>query len=393
MPNIDRVLHLVLEADGISRSALAERAGLSRSAVATLVTTLIANGQVREAGPQSGGVGSGQGRPSALLHPVLQPAIALGLDFGHKHVSVAASDLEGTTIGTRRVRFDVDTKAHEAIDLAMMLVDDILAEHGRADVPTVAAVASIPGPIDLVTGIVQSPTILAGWVGLDPAAEIAARLGTPVSVHNDANLGAWGERVYGAGRGVDDFVYIKASDGIGAGIIVDGRILAGSRGLAGEIGHTPSDAEGQLCRCGNNGCIEMVASSTAVRAKLAIVNPYFDPTESLASLTDSVSKRILAEAGRALGKAIADVCNLLNPSAVIIGGELGEAGDAFVRGVRESVDRIAQPATAATVEILVAETGRDAELMGALAKAVSEGRQLAVSAGAPDHPHRTGART
>ena len=380
MSNLDRVLKLIIDSEGISRTMISERSSLSRSAVAALVSTLIASGRVQEGDAAAGGPGSGQGRPSALLRAVVPRAIVLGLDFGHKHVSVAAADLEGTTLGTRRVRFDVDTNAHEAIDLAKMLVDDVLSECSPAGVPTVATVASIPGPIDLLTGIVQSPTILAGWVGLDPAQEIATRFGTPVSVHNDANLGAWGERVYGAGRGVDNFVYIKASDGIGAGIIVDGRILAGSRGLAGEIGHTASDPEGQLCRCGNSGCIEIVASSSAVRARLAIVNPYFDQSEPLAALTDSASKRILADAGRALGKAIADTCNLLNPSAIILGGELGEAGDAFVLGVRESVDRLAQPATAATVTIVVAETGRDAELKGALARAISEGRKSSLAA-------------
>lgn len=380
MSNADRVLQLIVESDGISRSMIADRASLSRSAVATLVSTLVATGRVREGEGTKGGPGTGQGRPSAFLHAVVPTALVLALDFGHKHVSVAAADLEGATIGTRRVRFDVDTNAHEAIDLAKSLVEDILSEHSPSDIPTVATVASIPGPIDLLTGIVQSPTILAGWVGLDPAHEIATRLGTPVSVYNDANLGAWGERIYGAGRDVDNFVYIKASDGIGAGIVIDGRILAGSRGLAGEIGHTASDPEGQLCRCGNSGCIEIVASSSAVRARLAIVNPYFDQSEPLAALTDSASRRILADAGRALGKAIADTCNLLNPSAIIIGGELGEAGDAFVLGVRESVDRLAQPATAASVSIVVAETGRDAELMGALARAVSDGRRASLDA-------------
>jgi len=374
--NRDRVMSFVVSRPGASRAEIADALGISRSSTALTVAELIGSMRLEERGATPGGSGAGSGRPTSRLYPVLAPGVVLALDFGHKHVAAAVTDLEGSIIGRRRTDFNVDDDAIGAIDLAAELVSGILNEKNFSVADLSATVASIPGPIDSRSGIVRSPMILSGWVGLDPAEEISRKIGTEVSVYNDANLGAWGERMYGAGREYDDFVYVKASDGIGAGLVINGALVHGARGLSGEIGHTPTEADA-LCRCGNSGCIEVVASGAAVRAKLAYTHSGIAPGQSLMSLTDSVSERIFSEAGRALGKVLADVCNLLNPSALIVGGELGEVGEPFVGGVRESVDRIAQPATAASVRVIPSQLGRHAEIMGAIAMAVEIGREKA----------------
>ena len=214
-----------------------------------------------------------------------------------------------------------------------------------------------------------SPTILSGWVGLAPAAELERRIGTPVHVENDAMLGAYGELMRGAGRsGYRDFLYVKASHGIGAGVVIAGQPYRGGTGLAGEIGHTLLAGRSELCRCGTRGCLEAVVSVPGVRAQIAHTRPGSDPDAvDLADLDDDpIAARVLIGAGRILGQALADLVNLLNPTAVIIGGELGSTDGPFVEGVREAIRQHAQPATADAVDIVPAVLRNRAELTGGL---------------------------
>src|SRR5205823_9499384 len=133
----------------------------------------------------------------------------------------------------------------------------------------VGAGIGIPGPVDREHGTAGSATILPGWVGLRIASEMQRRLGIPVEIENDANLGALAELTWGAGRDCSNFAYVKAATGIGAGLVIDGRLLRGASGTAGEIGHTTLDEEGALCYCGNRGCLETVASGPAILALVA----------------------------------------------------------------------------------------------------------------------------
>jgi predicted NBD/HSP70 family sugar kinase len=240
-----------------------------------------------------------------------------------------------------------------------------------------AVAAGIPGPLDLHSNRVRSPTILASWVDVAPDAELARRIGRPVEVANDADMGARGELYYGAARGCRDFVYVKASHGIGAGLVLGGETYRGAIGVTGEIGHTQVGGAGKLCRCGNRGCLETVVSITEFRRQLAEarVDASVDDEPSLTAIGgDPVAARLLAEAGRTLGRVLADLCNCLNPAAIVLGGELGAIGGPFARGVRESIDRSAQPAVAEAVDIRPAQLGLRSELLGAVATAAAAAR-------------------
>jgi predicted NBD/HSP70 family sugar kinase len=250
---------------------------------------------------------------------------------------------------------------------------DLLSQAGVPLSQVIAVVAGIPGPVDPRTRALRPPAILAAWAGRDAGHELATRLGRPVEVANDADLGALGELRYGAGRGRQDFVYVKASHGVGAGLVLGGRIYRGTAGIAGEIGHTSLPDATEWCRCGNRGCLETVVSLAPLRRRLARigVSPAAGgagwPMKALQENT--LAMRVLAEAGRILGRTLADLCNCLNPEAVILGGEIGLAGPPLVAGVRESIDRYAQPATAEAVQVLAAGLGARSELMGAVALA------------------------
>ena len=369
--NLRRVFDVVREHGTITRAEVSALTGLSRSAVSNLVTELVDAGRIVERAGPAKGPGSGSGRPSLVLAPVLPNGVLLAIDFGHNHVRVAAAGMAGDIRAERIAELDVDTNAARAMDRCADLVTAVLADAGADQDAVLAAAAGIPGPLDNTPDRkVRSPTILADWIELSPAAELERRIGHPVAIDNDANLGALGELRFGAGRGAGDFIYVKASHGIGASIVLGGQPYRGSSGIAGEIGHTQIPGVVQWCRCGNRGCLETTVSIDIIRAELGRLRPAsIDP--ALAA-NDPVARRILAEAGRTIGRVIADLCNCLNPAAVILGGELGEYGTAVTDGLRDSIDRYSQPATSDAVTVLAAQNGRRAELLGALALAAQK---------------------
>ncbi|HEY2651924.1 MAG TPA: ROK family protein [Solirubrobacteraceae bacterium] len=313
----------------------------------------------------------GRGRPSTLLFPATPDGFVGAVDFGHSHVSAAVAEMGGRVLADHSQPVDVDQRAADALDAAAALLGVCLADAGLSAADLLGVAAGIPCPLDASTGLVRSPTILAAWVDLDPARELATRVGRPVHVDNDANMGALGEQRFGAARGCRDFIYVKASHGIGAALVMNGQTYRGTIGIAVEIGHTQLPDATSWCRCGNRGCLETVVSITEVRRELA--HAQLEPADrSLAPLADNpIARRVISAAGRTLGRVLADMCNALNPEAIIVGGELSTAGEPLLAGIRDSIDRYAQPAAAQAVRIRAAELGLRAELAGAIATALA----------------------
>lgn len=360
----DEVLGLIRAAGALTRAEIVTATGLSSSTVQHALDKLVDSGRVGRTRPAGKGPGSGSGRPGVVFSPLPSGRIVAGVDFGHGHTRVAIANDIGEPIDEVTLRLDVDLNAFQALDAAAEQLGQLQRAHDVAELA--AVVAGIPGPVDKATGIVCSPTILSGWVGLDPARELRDRLGTPVHIENDATLGALGEYTRGAGRSHPDLVYVKASGGIGAGLVINGVSYTGATGLAGEIGHTLIPGRSEMCRCGRRGCLEAVISVTSVREQILHAHPGASPEAAIAEAGDPVTGRILDEAGRTLGRTLADLCNLVNPSAVIIGGELGASGPSLVQGVSASINRYAQPETAASLVVVPAQLGVRSELVGAL---------------------------
>ena len=231
-----------------------------------------------------------------------------------------------------------------------------------------AAAAGIPAPLNSRTDRVGSPTILASWVDLDPREELRRRTGLPFTLGNDAAFGALGEMTYGAARDFSDFIYVKASNGIGAALVLNGRLYRGSQGMAGEIGHTQIDPTGAWCRCGNRGCLEATVSIDVVRRQLEPLG--LDPLQP-EDMEHPVATKVLAESGRTVGVVIANLCNTLNPEAVILGGDLASTGAHFTGGVRDSVRHLAQPGPALDTAVIPTSLQGRAELLGAVACAAA----------------------
>lgn len=374
-----QLLDVIRRENGVTRADLSLITGLSRSAIADGVADLLNDRLIAESVLEPPGKGAGRGRPSALLIPTEQAdGVVVGIDLGHGHVAVAVADTKGTALAEQRVSADVDGQAHSTLDTLAGVVSRLLVQTDRSLADVRAISAAIPAPIDARTGTILSDTIMRGWKGLNPADELSDLFGRRVSVANDADMGAQGEMRYGAARGIRDFVYVKASTGIGASVVVNGAVYRGARGLAGEIGHTRLSDQGMWCRCGNRGCLETVVSSDVVLERMAEAS--IVPADPVFPLRDAASSAVVgasvSEAGRTLGRVLADFCNWLNPSAIILGGELGTAGQLMVDGVRESVLRFAQPGAVAELEVRAAQFGLRSELIGAIATANHEALQL-----------------
>ena len=363
----DLVLAALARAPGSSRTELAQACGLSRSAVAETVAGLVRTGRVQEVPAPA--VPGRRGRRPMVLVPGRTGGVVIGLDLGHAHLAAAVADGTGAVLAMERQQADVDGDAAGALDAAGQLVIVLLARLGLTRADVAGAAVGLPGPVDL-RHAVRSRSILGDWVDLDPAAEFAERLGVPVQVGNDADLGALGELRFGGARGQSDVLYVKASHGIGAGLVLGGRSYRGATGLAGEIGHTQVPSAAGWCRCGNRGCLETLVSVGQLRRQLALVRPAGSGSGELDD-RDPVAARVLREAGQTVGQVVAGLCNALNPGLVLLGGELGVSGRSFVAGVREAVARFAQPATAAALVVRPAALGLQAEVLGAVALALS----------------------
>ncbi|HSD78154.1 MAG TPA: ROK family transcriptional regulator [Solirubrobacteraceae bacterium] len=375
-----RVVDALRRTGPATRADITRVSGLSRATVSSLVAELLDAGVLAEQKPDAAGAAAPRtGRPPVLLALDASAGAAVGVDFGHRHLRVAVADLSAQVLAERRVELDVDHEAAAGLDAAAELIGEVLADAGVPRETVLGCGMGLPGPIDRATGTVGSTVILPGWVGLHAAEELAALVELPVAVDNDANLGALAEMTYGAARGVRDLLYVKVASGIGCGVVIDGRVHHGSRGIAGEIGHVHVDAGGRICRCGNRGCLETVAGGAALLALLRESHGEDLTLPGLLALSahgDVGARRALGDAGRAIGRALADACNILNPELIVFGGELATAGDPLLGGVREALGRYALPAAVATTRVTRGVLGDRAEVLGALALVIADTENL-----------------
>ena len=363
----------VLAAEGPrSRADLARATGLSRTTVSSLVHDLIAAGLAIETADRGRPHKGGSGRPPLLVAATSAHGAVAGIDIGHHHVRVALADHTGLVLAEDVHPVDVDDHGSATLDRATRMLRKLARAQGH-DVSALRGVGlCVPAPIDRRSARIRSD-VLPGWRDLAPAGQLEERLGVPVVADNDANLGALAELHHGVARGFADLTYVKLASGVGAGLVLGGRLYRGATGTAGEIGHVQVVEHGRLCRCGNRGCLE---TEVSVPRLLEHVQPmHGEPLtpERLLVLEadgDAGVRRVLGDAGRAVGRALADLCNSLNPAMLVLGGPLGSS-TSLREGVRAAVDRYAQPGAATAVQVVSAALGERAEVTGAVALAIA----------------------
>jgi predicted NBD/HSP70 family sugar kinase len=367
--NLERVVRAVRLAGSLTQAEIARGTGLSAATVSNIVRELRDNGTVQVTPTSSGGR---RARSVALSGDA---GIVVGVDFGHSHLRVAVGNLAHQVLAEQSEPIDVDASASQGFDRAEQLVARLVQSTGIGSEKVLGVGLGVPGPIDVESGTLGSTAILPGWGGINPRQELSDRLGVPVQVDNDANLGALGELVWGGGRGVKDLAYIKVASGVGAGLVIDGRIYRGPGGTAGEIGHITLDESGPVCRCGNRGCLE---TFTAARYVLELLRGSHGDGLTIPKMVqlgregDPGCRRVIGDVGRHIGMGVASLCNLLNPSRVVLGGDLAEAGELVLGPIRESVSRYAIPSAAQRLSVVPGALGARAEVLGALALVLSE---------------------
>jgi predicted NBD/HSP70 family sugar kinase len=366
-----RVIESIYRHPASSRADIARRTGLSRATVSTVVDELGCAQLVHEHDAADDiNRQRGSGRPPTLLSLAPRAAFAVGIDIGHQHVRVTICDLAGEPVADEWTRAQVDNAPAETFDLAQELVRQAMRTAAVAPDQLLGIGMGVAAPINRRTGDVESDGILPGWQGIAPAAEMQSRLGLPIQLANDANVGALGEKVFGAGREVDDMTYIRLSAGVGAGLIIGGQPYQGALGMAGEVGHVCVDPRGQICRCGSRGCLETVASPVAVARLLerSTGRPTtFAQLMELVACGDRGARRAVADAGEAIGMAVSWIVNILNPELVVVGGELAAAGDVLLDPIRAGIERHGVPAASVGVRVTGGVLGDRAEVLGAAA--------------------------
>lgn len=367
--NLERVVRAVRLAGSLTQAEIARATGLSAATVSNIVRELKDGGTVEVTDTSAGG------RRARSVSLSGDAGIVIGVDFGHTHLRVAVGNLAHQVLAEESEPLDVDDSWAEGFDRAEALVGRLIAGIGVGLEKVIGVGLGVPGPIDVESGTLGSTAILPGWAGINPRQELSQRLGVPVYVDNDANLGALGELVWGSGRGVKDLAYIKVASGVGAGLVINGQIYRGPGGTAGEIGHITLDESGPVCRCGNRGCLETFA---AARYVLPLLQGTHGPeltmerVVELARGGDPGCRRVITDVGRHVGSGVASLCNLLNPSRVVLGGSLADAGELVLAPIRESVGRYAIPSAARQLSVLTGSLGGRAEVLGALALVLSE---------------------
>jgi predicted NBD/HSP70 family sugar kinase/biotin operon repressor len=369
------VLDLLRANGSLSQADIARKTGLSRTTISTLVSELRSMGVIVEAEPGHASASAQGGRPPTMIALDDSAGAALGIDFGHGHVRVAVANLAHTILSERYAELNVAGEPERSLDVATVLVQEVLDEAQVERSRLIGAGMGLPGPIDQARGAVASTAILPAWRLIHAAEEMSARLDVPVDLDNDANLGALAETAWGAAQGCANVAYIKASGGIGCGLVVDGRLFRGAQGIAGELGHTVVNEAGLVCYCGRRGCLETVAGAGAVTE--LVRRSHGDQLTlaglvALASDGDLSCERALVDIAREIGIAAANVCILLNPERLVIGGTLATGGELVARPIREAVDGAARHLVTPSTEVVLGQLGDRAEVLGALALVIRD---------------------
>jgi predicted NBD/HSP70 family sugar kinase len=329
-----RVLSLIRDGEAVTRADLARRTGLARSTVAQRVEALLAHQLVYEAG----GSASTGGRPPTVLAFNRSAGVVLVADLGATHSRLAVSDLAGAPLSERAYDTDVARAPEEVLSWVHERFTALLEETGR-DAEDVRGIGiGVPAPVAFSRGEPVAPPMMPGWDGFSIPGWFSRHYDAPVLVDNDVNIMALGEH-WTHWRATEHLLYVKIGTGIGCGIVSGRRIHRGAQGAAGDIGHVRlAGHDDVVCRCGNIGCLEAVAGGRALAAKLSAAGLEAHTSRDVVKHVkagEPLGIQAVREAGRCLGEVLAECINFFNPGAIVLGGDLAEAHQQLLAGVRE----------------------------------------------------------
>ncbi|MFI7581928.1 ROK family transcriptional regulator [Kocuria kalidii] len=369
-PGASEVFQLLRDGRPRTRAELAQLTGLARSTVASRVDTLMTLGLVAP----DGGAASTGGRPPSLF--ALNPGarVVVGADIGATHARAILADLSGRELAEEHRALAIGEGPDAVLGWLVGTVDTLLARGNRPPAELAAIGIGLPGPVEHETGRPINPPIMPGWDRFDVPAFVRTRFDVPVLVDNDVNIMALGERGFHWPE-ITELMFVKVATGIGAGIISGGTLQRGAQGTAGDLGHVRVPHADEIpCRCGNTGCLEALAAAPALvrtlsehaTGELATSQDVIDLVRS----GDARAVQVIRQAGRDIGDVLATCVNLVNPSVIVIGGSLAQAGEHLLAGIREVVYRRSLPLATEHLRVAPSVAGERAGVLGAAVLAI-----------------------
>jgi glucokinase-like ROK family protein len=378
--NLAIILDQLRENAPLSRAALAEKTGLNKTTVSSLVSELIERHLVREIGLDNAGIG----RPSVQLTLNPEAGFVVSAEIGVDYVSVISTDFAPHINYKVKKTINSNQDQHEIIEQVLVLLKHAIAENASTHGNLLGVAAGVPGLVDYATGTVLFAPNL-GWKNAELGKILQKEFNAPIFVDNEANLAALGEYYFGAARGFEEVLYISAGAGIGGGIILNGSVMRGKTGFAGEFGHMTMDPEGELCGCGNRGCWETQASQRAlfkyIRETIAAGKKSYlqdllrgnlnslsvEKVVDAARNDDKLARDAFNQIGSNLGIGIASLVNALNPELVVLGGPISLGWDFLRPAIEHELRTRALRWHQESANIVLARHGADACVMGGVA--------------------------
>ncbi len=354
------VLNTIYQSDEISRVEVARRTQLTRTTVSAIVAEFIESGLVVEVGlaPSTGG------KPATLLRVDENARLILGIDLAESEFCGALVNLRGEII--ERLSLPVEARnGADALELVYTLIEQLLQ---LANQPVIGIGIGVPGLMDPANSGVRQAVHL-DWQDLPLGDLLHQRFDLLIHLANDCQVAALGEFIFGENQRVNNLIVIKAGRGVGAGIVLNGQLFYGDGAGAGEIGHTQVMADGQPCRCGNQGCLETIVSNRAIIEQGRLIDP--DTITDFASLFQAYQAgnaqvvSIIENAGQTLGGSITHLVSTLNINHILIAGSLSRFGNSLVEPICQQIQQGVLPALSQQTEVTTATLGEDIVILGA----------------------------
>ena len=373
------ILDVIRKHGPISRTDIAKITGLSGATVTKLVDDLIQTGFVREDGYD---VSKG-GRKPTLLKLVPEASFAVGVDLGASNLRAVVVNLEAKIIAKIGKKTNADEGREKVFKRMIEIIYEVIEASGVEKERIEGIGIGISGVIDHQKGVCLFCPNIKGWENVPVKRLVEEEFGIKVSVDDSSRMMALAEHWCGLAQKVENFIFINVGVGVGSGIFTNGQIYRGSRGTAGELGHTTIDENGPRCKCGNRGCLETLVSGPAIvrRAKEALEEGVIsllgkmsggdfsklspEMVAEAARKGDKLAFNIMEKTGEYLGIGIANAVNLFNPELVIIGAGISRAGDLFLETVKRTVKARALHTASTSVDIKISELGDTAAAQGA----------------------------
>ena len=347
-----------------TRADIITASGFARPTVTARIDELQKHGLIVPTGEAS----STGGRPPATFSFNPGVRVLLVADLGASQGRLAVTDLASQVLSERSIEISISKGPEPVLDTVADEFLSMLEEHGRPLEDVIGVGIGLPGPVEHDIGRPISPPIMPGWDGFDVPGYLQRTFPAPILVDNDVNIMALGEH-HSHWPDVENLIFVKVATGIGAGLIIDGELRRGEQGSAGDLGHIAVPRASDVpCLCGNLGCLEALASGHAVVNALREKGYSIDRTQRIVELVragDTVAMQTVREAGRDIGQVVASVVNLLNPSVIVIGGQVAAVGEHLLAGIRGVVYSRSLPLATQHLRIVVSKSAGQAGILGA----------------------------